>query len=138
MSKNISLQKDGVAKTYNNVSLINTGSPSGSRTDWVPEDETEVVEFTVTQNGTYDLADYGYYGAYRVNVLVPGGSGATIDGALPIGTGVPSADNPTVEAQYVAAPPGIGRIMGVDPITGKRVIVGVDEDGYLTETEYEE
>jgi hypothetical protein len=137
MSKNISLQQDGITKTYNNVSVINTGSPSGSRTDWVPEDETEVVEFTVTQNGTYDLADYGYYGAYRVNVLVPGGAGATIDGALPIGTGVPSADNPTVKAQYVVAPAGTGSIMGVDPTTGRRVILGVDENGYLTRTEQE-
>lgn len=136
MSKDVSIQQDGVAKTFNGVSVVNTPTIAGGRTDWVPEDGTEVVEFTVTSNGTYDLADYGYYGAYRVNVLVPGGAGAVIDGAVPITNGVPTIDNPTVESQYMEAGPSMGRIAGFDPETGRQMLIGVDEDGYLYSEPY--
>lgn len=131
MSKSVSIQQDGTPATYGGVSVINTPTMAGGRTDWVPEDETEVAEFTVTANGTYDLSNYGYFGAYRVNVLVAGGAGAVIDGPVPIENGVPTIDNPTVESQYVDAGPSVGRIVGVDPETGRQVLIGVDDDGYI-------
>lgn len=128
MSKNISIQQDGVTKTYNNVSVINTGSPSGSRTDWVPEDETEVVEFTVTQNGTYDLSSYRAYGAFRVNVLVAGGADARITGTIPKFTGVVAGSAPEVTEELITAQPSIGRIIGIDDSDGLLKIASVGDD----------
>ena len=70
MSKNIVIEKNGVAQTLNNISYIRTAAVGGGNMDWVPEDECVVASITITQNGTYIADDQSLYGFDAVTVKV--------------------------------------------------------------------
>lgn len=106
MSKNITIQEGGVARQFGGVPRIRTDEVGGGSCWWVPEDETELTNKTITENGTYDAADDGVYGWDTINVNVPGGAGGD--------------------------PGGIGSsIVGTDPDDGEEYYIGVDDNGEL-------
>lgn len=68
MSKNISIQENGVAQTLNTISVVETkGSPSGS-VDWVPEDEVQLGDVTIKSNGEFQASEKGLYAFNKVVV----------------------------------------------------------------------
>lgn len=71
MSKNIIIEKNGVAQTLQNVEVLRTTAIGGGSVDWLPEDETTLAEITVTENGTYTADSRSVYGFSRAIVNVP-------------------------------------------------------------------
>lgn len=71
MSKNIRIKVQGQIQQLNNVSEIEASSGNYGTNIWVPEDETELTDVTLTSNGTYRASDSGVYGWRRVTVNVP-------------------------------------------------------------------
>lgn len=72
MSKDIIVQLKGEPQELSGVerlSLDGVGDDLGSI--WVPEDEVQLTEKTITENGTYRATDDGEYGWKRVIVNVP-------------------------------------------------------------------
>ena len=81
MSKDIIIQKAGVAQELDGVELLSTKSPDGGTIDWMPEDEAYIRTLLVTENGTYTPGT-GVYGFDVVTVNVPASSiTGTINGA---------------------------------------------------------
>lgn len=58
MSKNIVIQKNGVAQSLSNVAKITTGSIEAGSQSWIPEDEAndyaDTITLYVTENGEYE------------------------------------------------------------------------------------
>lgn len=73
MSKNITIQEGGVAKSLT-VDKLKTDLVGGGTCNWVPEDETQLITKSVTKNGTYNASSDGAYGYSKVVVNVAGGS----------------------------------------------------------------
>ena len=72
MSKNIVIQEKGVAQTLNTISrVVTSGSRTGS-VDWVPQDECQLGETTIKQNGTYKASTKGLYAFSKVKVRASG------------------------------------------------------------------
>lgn len=71
MSKNIVVQRDGVAENYT-VKKIHTTSRDGDNATWIPLDETEQAIKTIVRNGTYKASSDGYYGYSKVIVKAGG------------------------------------------------------------------
>lgn len=75
MSKNITIQEGGVARTLSGVEKIvtNVAGESGTQ-NWIPEDEAidyiNLGDASISENGTYTAADAGYDGFARVAVNV--------------------------------------------------------------------
>ena len=121
MSKNITIQEGGVARTMSNVEKLQTALVGGGSCYWVPEDERQVTTKHITQNGTYQASSDGVYGYSQVTVNVSGGNGSADSGGRPSGGDI--------------LPGGIGSaVVGTDPDTGNEEVVGVDEDGNLVTT----
>lgn len=70
MSKDIIIQKDGVEQELDGVTKITTPVYGSFSCVWVPEDERQLTEKIVTQNGDYVAADDGFYGYSRVAATV--------------------------------------------------------------------
>ena len=70
MSKAIVIEKNGVAQNLT-LDKLRTKEVGGGTIDWVPEDDVQLTELTVTANGTYTPSGtvYGFSG---VSVSVPG------------------------------------------------------------------
>lgn len=75
MSKNITIQEGGVARTLSGVEKIVTNVVGGGTQNWVPEDEAAnyvtTGELSVSENGTYYASDDGYVGYSEVTVNTP-------------------------------------------------------------------
>lgn len=71
MSKDITIQINGVANDFDGVEEIRTNQFGGGSITWVPEDETQLATLTVTKNGSYTAEDAGVYGFSTVIVNVP-------------------------------------------------------------------
>lgn len=75
MSKNITIQEGGVARTLSGVEKIVTNVVGGGTQNWVPEDEAAnyvtTGELSVSENGTYYASDDGYIGFSKVEVDTP-------------------------------------------------------------------
>lgn len=67
MSKEIIIKEGGTAKQFD-TDKLETNIAAGGTCLWVPEDETQVGEITITKNGVYNAADDGLYGYYKVTV----------------------------------------------------------------------
>lgn len=67
MAKNIVIQENGVAKQLT-ADKLKTNLVGGGTCLWVPEDGTTLGVKTITQNGTYNASDDGYYGYSQVIV----------------------------------------------------------------------
>lgn len=86
MSKDIIIQKNGVERELDDVTKITTQGYGGYACTWVPEDERELTEKIITQNGDYAAADDGYYAYSRVTAAIelpytgttPGGVNYTV------------------------------------------------------------
>lgn len=63
MSKDISIQENGVAQTLNTISKVVTGS-----VDWVPEDEIQLGDVTIKKNGEYKASEKNLYAFDKVFV----------------------------------------------------------------------
>lgn len=71
MSKDITIQINGVANNFDGVEEVKTNQFGGGSITWVPEDETQLATLTVTKNGSYTAEDAGVYGFSTVIVNVP-------------------------------------------------------------------
>jgi len=80
MSKNIIIQEGGNGKQFT-ASKLNTALVGGGSCNWVPEDETQLVSLSVSENGTYTASSEGHYGYSQVTVNVAGGAGGAPGGA---------------------------------------------------------
>lgn len=67
MSKNIIIQEGGVGKQLT-VDKLKTNLVGGGTCLWVPEDEHNLGTKYITENGTYNASDDGYYGYSQVSV----------------------------------------------------------------------
>lgn len=134
MSKDIIIEESGVAKNLNDVDRITTKLVSGNSANWIPEDETELAEISVTSNGQYVASGFGYYGFVKVNVSVAGGSGSEV---LPAIGGIDQIDVGTIDLDDVYVEPPVGgigsTIMGIDPTTGEWTTMTVDGNGNLVQ-----
>lgn len=73
MSKNIVIQESGVDKALSSISKINTNLDGGGSADWVPQDEVNLGEITITTNDTTVKAkSQGYYAFSEVKVKANG------------------------------------------------------------------
>jgi hypothetical protein len=118
LSKDIYIAENGVQRALNGVRKINTKLASGAA-NWIPEDETNTDQLTITENGEYVASASGLYGYSRVLVLVPGGGDAIVDGrtiSVPAG-GEGSSIEGTIDGVRV-------RITVVD---GKLITEEIDE-----------
>ena len=121
MSKNISIQEGGTAKTMT-VNKLKTTLVAGGTCLWVPEDEVSLGTKHITENGTYTASEDGKYGYSQVTVNVPGGAGSATSSGTPTSSGG-------------STPGGIGSsVVGTDPTDGNEYAVGVDDDGNLVKT----
>ena len=82
MSKNITIQQDGVAVPITGAEELRTADSGGGSITWIPEDETALGTLTASGNGTYVASENGVYGYSVVVVNVPANSvaGTDIDG----------------------------------------------------------
>lgn len=81
MGKNIIIETDGTAHTYNGVKQIKTQNPQGSDDVWVPMEDAQTAEKTISKNGRYVASKEGYYGYSKVIVNSKGvTTGAKPDG----------------------------------------------------------
>ena len=72
MSKNISIQENGVAQTLNTISrVVTSGSQRGS-VDWVPEDEVQLGDVIINSNGDFKASEKGLYAFNKVVVKSSG------------------------------------------------------------------
>lgn len=75
MSKSITIQEGGIARTLSGVEKIvtNVAGESGTQ-NWVPEDEAAnyvtTGQLSISENGTYNSSDNGYIGYSKVEVSV--------------------------------------------------------------------
>ena len=134
MSKDIIIKESGVAKSLNGVDRITTKLVNGSSANWIPEDETELAEISVTSNGQYVASGFGYYGFVKVNVNVAGGSGSEV---LPAIDGIDQINAGTIDLDNVYVEPHAGSIgstiMGIDPTTGEWTTMTIDGNGNLVQ-----
>lgn len=72
MAKNITIQEDGIDKTFNDIMRIRTNGEGDG--EWVPEDEVPTMIKTITKNGTYTASDDHVYGYSALNVKVKASS----------------------------------------------------------------
>lgn len=70
MSKDIIIQKNGVDQELNGATKLVTSEYGGLQCTWVPEDERQHTEKTVTKNGEYAAEDDGFYAYSRVTVAI--------------------------------------------------------------------
>lgn len=82
MSKNITIQLDGVDVPITGAEELHTVGSGGGSIAWLPEDETALGTLTATANGTYVASELGVYGFSVVIVNVPANSvtGTDTDG----------------------------------------------------------
>lgn len=88
MSKDIIIQKNGVDQELDGVTKISTPEYDGFACTWVPEDERQLTEKVVTENGEYSAAEDGFWGYSRVT--------AAVELALPYTGTTPGGVNYTV------------------------------------------
>lgn len=62
MSKDITIQEGGTARTFTGVTKLKTAQAGGGSVYWVPEGETQLGHKSISADGTYYAADDGYYG----------------------------------------------------------------------------
>ena len=62
MSKDITIQEGGTARTFTGVTKLKTAKTGGGSCYWVPEEETQLGHKSITADGTYYAATDGYYG----------------------------------------------------------------------------
>ena len=67
MSKNIIIQEGGVAKQLT-VDKLKTEVMSGGTMLWVPEEDVQLTTKYITEDGTYNASEDGYYGYSQVTV----------------------------------------------------------------------
>lgn len=67
MSKNISIQEGGIGKQLT-VDKLKINLVGGGTCLWVPEDGTRLTAKTISEDGTYNASDEGYYGYSQVTV----------------------------------------------------------------------
>lgn len=72
MSKNISIQENGVSKTLNTISRVVTNGLRHGSVNWVPEDEVTLGIITISENGEYKASDEGYYAFSETTVYASG------------------------------------------------------------------
>ena len=105
------------------ASKLRTPLQGGGTCDWVPEDEVQLTTKFVSENGTYNAASDEFYGFSQVTVNVPGGNGSA-----------DSSGKPNTSGDI--KPGGAGSaVTGTDPETGEEVVVGVDENGNIVQTQ---
>ena len=73
MSKDITIEVNGVAQALEGVEAIRTPAADSGTVDWLPETETVVQPLNITENGTYTPGE-GVYGFAPVSVSVPASS----------------------------------------------------------------
>lgn len=76
MSKTIIIDEAGLPKALT-VDALRTSKQGGGSEDWLPEDETNLVELDIGGSGTYRASDYGAYGISVARVTPKYGGGAT-------------------------------------------------------------
>lgn len=67
MSENIIIQEGGVGKQLT-VDKLRTNKVGGGTCNWVPEDEVRLTTKSISEDGTYNASDEGYYGYSQVTV----------------------------------------------------------------------
>lgn len=67
MSKNITIQEGGIGVQLTADKLKTNLTGSGT-CQWIPEDESTLGTKTITEDGTYNASDDGYYGYSQVTV----------------------------------------------------------------------
>jgi len=70
MGKNITIQEGGIAKQMT-VNKLRTNLVGSGTCLWVPEDAVQLTTKTITENGTYNASNDGYYGYSQVIVSIP-------------------------------------------------------------------
>jgi hypothetical protein len=73
MAKDITIQEDGIDKTFSDIMRVRTNGTDGTD-EWIPEDETHTILKTIRKNGTYLASEDGVYGYYALNVKVKASS----------------------------------------------------------------
>ena len=68
MSKNITIQEGGVAKSLSGIKKIKTSKQGSGTVLWIPEDEVTLKTKSVNKNGTYKAKDDGAYGYSQFTV----------------------------------------------------------------------
>lgn len=76
MSKRIIIDEAGLPKALT-VDALRTSKQGGGSEDWLPVDETNLVELDIGGSGTYRASNYGAYGIAMARVTPKYGGGAT-------------------------------------------------------------
>lgn len=76
MSKSIIIDEAGLPKALT-VDALRTSKQGGGTEDWLPVDETNLVELDIGGSGTYRASNYGAYGIAVARVTPKYGGGAT-------------------------------------------------------------
>ena len=77
MSEFVSILEGQSSKQFNNVNYLRTSLQGGGYCDWVPAEDRELTDKSVTENGTYNASNetdsHGnpYWGYSEVDVNVP-------------------------------------------------------------------
>lgn len=91
MSKDIIIEKNGVEQELEAVEAITTAD----FTQWVPEDDRQLMDKIVTHNGSYKASDDGVYAYKSVTALVDvklpyyGTTRGGVDYVIDLDNGVP-------------------------------------------------
>jgi hypothetical protein len=68
LSKNVAIKEGSTSKQFGNAKKLRTNLVGGGTADWVPEDEVQLTSLHITEDGTYNANDEGYYGYNPVTV----------------------------------------------------------------------
>lgn len=104
MSKQISIKEGSMSKQFT-AKKLKTHVVGGGTCLWVPEDETRLTTKHISENGTYEAINDGYYGYSQVTVS---GIGQAV-GTMPVSTGGDGNEHAFIE--------------GIDPVTGEKIII---------------
>lgn len=90
MSQDIVIQESGVPKTLSAISRIETNLYDGGTVGWVLDEDLDLAEKKITENGTYEASDDGAYAYSKVVVKIPNKEKPKKRGKRPSGSGDPN------------------------------------------------
>lgn len=67
MAKSIIIQEGGIGKQLT-VDKLRTNKVGGGTCNWIPDDEARLTTKSISEDGTYNASDEGYYGYSQVTV----------------------------------------------------------------------
>lgn len=115
----------GKPQLVRGVKSLQTALTVGGSMTWLPEDETVATTIYITENGKYSAENTGYYGYYKVDVMVAGGDGAEIE---------TDNEDGTVKREYVTPPvtsESGSSLVVKDPNTGNTIYYHINNSGQL-------